>query len=102
MSLWKEIEDRIVWDFRLGDEFKSNMEGRFAFILDVFEGEVKVALYKMKKYSSESNPVKQQPPREMLLRALQHKCADMHRGGVFDINEELLAWIRKNYFGYSE
>ncbi|MFZ5644253.1 MAG: DVU0772 family protein [Bacillota bacterium] len=102
MSLWKELEDRIAWDFNIGDEFKKNMDGRYAFIIDIYEESVKLALYKMKKYSCESNPIKQQPPKEMILKAVQDKCTDYVRGGMYDIDEDLKTWIRKNYFGYSE
>lgn len=33
----KEIEDRIIWDFKIGDEFKLNLQG-YAFIIDVSTG----------------------------------------------------------------
>jgi hypothetical protein len=102
MSLWKEIEERIAWDFRVGDEFKRGLDGKYAFILDVCEGEPKVALYKIKKYSCESNTIKQQPPREMLLKAAEEQGADKVRNGIYNIDGEIEAWIRKNYFNYQD
>ncbi|HBV97821.1 MAG: hypothetical protein JL50_02730 [Peptococcaceae bacterium BICA1-7] len=98
MSLWKQIESRVAWDFRVGDEFKRGQDGKFAFVLDIYEGEPKVALYKIKKYSCESNTIKQQPPSEMLLSAAKKEGADRVRHGIFNIDGEIEAWIRKNYF----
>lgn len=102
MSLWKEIESRIAWDFRVGDEFKRGLDGKYAFILDIYEGEPKVALYKIKKYSCESNTIKKQPPSEMLINAAKKEGADRIRHGIFNIDGEIEAWIRKNYFEYSD
>jgi len=52
MSLWREIENKIIWDFNVGNEFKNRREG-YAFVVDVYEGIPKLSLYKIKKYSSE-------------------------------------------------
>lgn len=97
MNVWKEFEDKINWDFRIGDEFKNNLEG-YAFIVDVFEGVPRLALYKIKKYSCESSPTKVQPPREMLAAALARQGGDLKKGGLFQIDGEIKDWIRENLF----
>ncbi|MFZ5634156.1 MAG: DVU0772 family protein [Bacillota bacterium] len=94
MSLWQEIEQKIIWDFKVGEEFKLNREG-YAFVVDVYEGNPKLALYKIKRYSSESNPVKKQPPEEMLAKCVADQGGDMKRGGLFNINAGIEKWIRE-------
>lgn len=102
MSLWKEIGEKIAWDFRVGDEFKPGSAGKYAFVLDVCEGEPKVALYKIKKYSCESNTIKQQPPVEMLVKAAQKEGADKVRNGIYNIDGEIKDWVRENFFDYKD
>lgn len=97
MSLWKEIEDKIIWDFKVGDEFKNGREG-YAFVIDVYEKIPKLSLYKIKKNSSEANPLRKQPDREMLYRALDKQGVQIIRGGIFSIDSEVEGWIRENLF----
>lgn len=95
MSNWKDFEDRIIWDFKPGEEFKRYTEG-YAFIVDVIDEVPWLSLYKIKKYSCQSSPIKQQPPREMLLSALDRQGADIKRGGLFEIDQDLREWIKEN------
>ncbi|MFZ5647174.1 MAG: DVU0772 family protein [Bacillota bacterium] len=91
------MEDRIIWDFKVGDEFKLNREG-YAFVIDVYEGEPKLSFYKIKRYSSESNPTKKQPQQEMLLSAVKNQGGDLKRGGLFSIDDNIKDWIRSELF----
>ncbi|MFZ5597321.1 MAG: DVU0772 family protein [Bacillota bacterium] len=93
MSLWKEIEDKIFWDFKVGDEFKVGKFG-YAFVIDVYDNEPKLALYKIKKYSCESNPVKKQPDRDMLLNAVKNQGDGLMRDGLYSIDDNLKSWIK--------
>lgn len=95
VSLWQEIESRIIWGFKVGEEFKVYQDG-YAFVIDVYDCMPKLALYKIKRYSSESNPVKIQPPAEMLSRCVKEQGGDMKKGGLFSINPEIENWIRLN------
>lgn len=97
MSLWKELEDRIIWDFKVGDEFKLYKEG-YAFVIDVYEGVPKLAFYKIKKYSAESNLVKKQPDHEMLLSAVKRQGGERKRHGLFSIDDKIKEWIRNELF----
>ncbi|MCL6478353.1 MAG: hypothetical protein K6T65_08040 [Peptococcaceae bacterium] len=94
MSLWQEIHQKIIWDFKVGEEFKLNREG-YAFIVDVYEGVPKLCLYKIRKYSSESNPVKKQPPEDILVKCVTEQGGDLKRGGMFNINPEVEKWIKE-------
>ncbi len=91
----KEIEEKIIWDFKIGDEFKSGIEG-YAFIIDVFEEVPRLSLYKIKRYSCESSPTRIQPPEGMLISAVAGQGGDIKRGGLFQINGEIREWIREN------
>lgn len=95
MSQLKEIEERIIWGFKPGEEFKRYQDG-YAFIIDVFEEVPMLSLYKIKKYSCESSPTKKQPPREMLISALEKQGGELKRGGMFEINQEIREWIGEN------
>ncbi len=97
MNVWKEFEDKIIWDFKIGDEFKSSLEG-YAFVVDVYEGVPRLALYKIKKYSCESSPTKIQPPEEMLVSAVTGQGGDLKKGGLFQIDGEIKEWIKENLF----
>jgi len=97
MSLWKDIENRIIWDFKVGDEFKKYQEG-YAFVVDVYEGIPKLSLYKIKKNSAECNPIRKQPDQELLCRAIEKQGIKIIRGGIFSIDSELQDWIKENLF----
>ncbi|MFZ5652104.1 MAG: DVU0772 family protein [Bacillota bacterium] len=97
MSLWKDLEERIIWDFKVGDEFKLNREG-YAFVIDVYEGVPKLAFYKIKKYSAECNLIKKQPDPEMLLSAIKKQGGEIKRHGLFSIDDEIMSWVRNELF----
>lgn len=97
MSLWKDIENRIIWDFKVGDEFKKYQEG-YAFVVDVYECIPKLSLYKIKKNSAECNPIRKQPDQELLLSAIEKQGIKIIRGGIFSIDSELQEWIKENLF----
>lgn len=95
MDPLKDFEESIIWDFRIGDEFKKQLEG-YAFIVDVYEEVPRLALYKIKKYSCQSSPTKIQPPVEMLVTAVLTQGGSIRKGGLFEIDQEIKDWIMKN------
>ncbi|MHB8157427.1 MAG: DVU0772 family protein, partial [Desulfocucumaceae bacterium] len=88
----------LLWDFKLGDEFKKNLEGQLAFIVDVYEKKPKLTLYRMKKNSSECNPIKNQPPEELLFAAIEKQGGKIIRNGMFNIDSEVEKWIKESLF----
>jgi len=70
----------------------------YAFVVDVYEGIPKLSLYKIKKYSSECNPIRKQPDQKLLYQALEKQGVKIIRGGIFSIDSELQGWIRDNLF----
>lgn len=97
MDVWNKFREKILWDFKVGDEFKKGIEG-YAFIVDVLEGVPRLSLYKIKKYSCESSPTKVQPPEEMLTAAVTRQGGDLDREGLFNIDPDIRIWIEENLF----
>lgn len=91
----KENEEHIIWDFCLEEEFKNRQVG-CSFVIDVNDQKPQLSLYIMKKRLSKSETLAQQPPREMLVRAVEETGASLQRDCLYDINDEIRQWIKEN------
>lgn len=97
MSFFDEIKDSILWDFRLDDEFKNRRIG-YAFVIDVCNQNPVLAIYMMKKNLSKTQPLLDQPPRELMLKAVEEQGGNINHDRLFDINTELKHWLEGNIF----
>jgi len=90
-----EIKDKILWDFKLKDEFKNRPRG-FAFVIDVYDNNPRLALYKLGPMLSSTKKVDRQPPREMLVRAVEEQGGSLEDSNLFDASEEVKNWVKEN------
>jgi len=99
MDIFNEIKELILWDFRLEDENKNRQPG-YAFVIDVFKQNPQMALYVIKKHLSKTQtlPDEQQPPREMLLKALEEQNVNLKYDNIYNINQEIRQWLKQNIF----
>lgn len=99
MDFFDEIKDQVLWDFRLENENKNRQPG-YAFVIDVFEETPRLALYVIKKHLSKTQtlPDEQQPPRSMLLKALEEQDVNLKYANIYDINQEIGQWLKENIF----
>ncbi|AGL03051.1 DVU0772 family protein [Desulfoscipio gibsoniae] len=99
MDIFTEIKDQILWDFRLENENKNRQPG-YAFVIDVFEQTPRVALYIIKKHLSKTQtlPDDQQPPRDILLKALEEQNVDLKYANIYNINQQIRQWLEQNIF----
>lgn len=88
------IKPLIDWDYDLNNDFKNKEKG-YTFVIDVFQAEPKLALYKFTPFMTKCDYLDQQPPLEMMIKALEEKD---HGGkdGVFNIDSALRTWIEDN------
>ncbi|SFQ94910.1 DVU0772 family protein [Desulfoscipio geothermicus] len=99
MNFFQEIREQILWDFRLENENKDRRLG-YAFVIDVFEQTPRLALYIVKKHLSKTQTMQEehQPPREMLLKALEEQNVNLKYDNIYDINEEIRHWLEQHIF----
>lgn len=97
MSFFTEIKDHILWDFRLEDEFKiKERKTGYAFVIDVCDQTPRLAIYIIKERLSKTQTLIEQPPREMMVRAVEEQGGNLKLDNLFDINNEIRRWIEQN------
>lgn len=94
-DFFKEIEDTIIWDFTLENEYKHRQPG-YAFIIDVFEKTPQLSLYIIKKNVSKTQTLPKQPAQEMLFKAVKEQSGDLKYERLYDINDEIRNWLKQN------
>ena len=95
---FEKVKQNLIQDFCLAKEskdFETRQKG-YAFVIDVFNKNPQLALYKVSKYSSSCDILSQQPPREMLVKAVEEQGGTLENSAVFDINGELRQWVEDN------
>lgn len=92
---FEKIKDKLMWDFDVTREHLESRTG-FTFAIDVTDGQPRLAVFIKRTYSSKSETIRQQPPADMLQRAVQELGIDLHRDGLYNINAELRNWITDN------
>lgn len=100
MNFFQEIKDNILWDFRLEDEFKGERRNGYSFVVDVCDSVPRLAIYMMKDRLSKTQTLKEahQPPRDMLVRAVEQAGGNMKLDNVYNINSEIRLWLEENLF----
>lgn len=91
-----KIKDMLLWDFKLGDETSTNRHRGFAFVIDVYNGNIELALYKISPMLSSTKKLMKQPPREMLEQAVKEQGGSINDNNLFDANDELKNWVKEN------
>lgn len=94
---FESIKDKIIWDLNLKKEFINRTPG-YGFVIDVCDQVPRLALYRMKPRASDSTIIDQQPPRELLEKALKEQGATNPVDNLYSINNEVREWIEKNVF----
>lgn len=90
-----KIKDRIIWDFKFEDEFKTRDTG-YTFIIDVLNGKSIVALYRFTPFGIKSEPLENQPPGDMVNAALIQQGNDNMKDGLYYIDEDIKKWIQEH------
>lgn len=100
MDFFQEIKDHVLWDFRLENEFKGERRHGYAFVVDVCDGTPRLAIYMIKERLSKTQTLleKHQPPREMLVRAVEEEGGNLNRDCLYNINAEIRDWLEENLF----
>ncbi|WP_003540909.1 DVU0772 family protein [Desulfotomaculum nigrificans] len=88
------IKALIDWDYDFSSDFKTNEKG-YTFVIDVWDSTPKLALYKFTPYAVKCDHTDQQPPEELLKKALEEQGVKA-KDGIFKINHELRNWIEEN------
>lgn len=95
----EKVKERLTWDFDVNNEFK-NKEFRkkagFTFVIDVWNGIQKVTLYRIALNGSESIDIDKQPPKEMIVKAIEEQGGSPKKDGLYNMNQEVRAWIEEN------
>lgn len=94
---FEAIKDKIIWDFDLKNEFTNRTTG-YGFVIDVCDNVPRLALYRMKPRVSDSTIIEQQPPLELLEKALKEQGITNPKDNLYHINKEVKEWIEKNVF----
>ncbi|MCL6635241.1 MAG: hypothetical protein K6T29_05670 [Peptococcaceae bacterium] len=95
----EKVKERLTWDFDVKNEFKNRefrKEAGFTFVIDVWCGEPKVALYRIALNGSESIEIDRQPPLAMIVKAIEEQGGSPQKDGLYNINRELRTWIEEN------
>lgn len=91
------LKGHIQWDFQLENEFVNpHRQPGYTFVIDQYDAVVQLALYRIGPYSSHTDPLEMQPPRELLAKALQELHVSSEADGIYKINRELRSWIENN------
>ncbi len=100
MNFFQEIKDNVLWDFRLENEFKGERRQGYAFVVDVCDGTPRLAIYMIKERLSKTQTLqeKHQPPREMLVRAVEEQGGNLNLDNIYNINAEIRGWLEENLF----
>lgn len=96
---WCKIKERLNWDFNVKKEFfdrKLRTQAGFAFVIDVWDGEVNVMLYRIAMNGSETLDIEKQPPAEMIEKALEEQGGSCKKNGLYNITPEIKAWLETN------
>ncbi len=96
MGVLEPIKDLIIWDFNLKQEFKNDRSVGYGFVIDVCNGLPQLALYRMKRRLSDSNILKDQPPREILDKALEEQGINNPCDNIYHITPAVRKWIEEN------
>lgn len=70
----------------------------YAFVIDVCDKNPVLAIYMIKKHLSKTQPLLDQPPREMMIKAVEEQGGNINHDCLFDINSELRNWLEENIF----
>lgn len=93
----QSIKNNLLWDFSLEHEFShTQRETGYTFVIDQFAAVPQLALYRIGPFSSHTEPLEQQPPRDLLVKALGEQCIAPSEDGLFLINQELREWVENN------
>lgn len=92
---YDNVKQNLIIDFCLGKEFECRQKG-YAFVIDVYDKKSKLGLYKVSKYSSRCDIIGNQPPPEMLEKAIAEQGGNLEKSTMYDINDELRQWIEEN------
>ena len=89
------IKEGIMWEVDLKNEFIGRRKTGYSFVIDVLDGIPRLALYKMKINYSTSTTLKKQPPKEMLITAVQEQGGSLDRENLYRINPSVRFWIEE-------
>lgn len=91
------VKDNIDWNFSLENEFANpQRKASYTFVIDQYKTTSQLALYRIGPYSSHTEPLENQPPVELLKRALLEQQVAPADDGLYYINDELRSWIEMN------
>lgn len=93
--LKEKIMDKLIWDYNLKEEFKEKRVG-YAFVIDAWENPPKLSLYTVKLNGTMGDILPVQPPKEMLIKALEEQGVKPGQGEYHAINAEIRSWIESN------
>jgi len=97
MSFFDQIKDDILWDFRLEEEFKNRRMG-YAFVIDVCDQNPVLSIYLIKEHLSKTQPLLDQPPKELLIKAIAEQGGSLNQDNLFNINSDIRSWLEENIF----
>ncbi|MTI79607.1 MAG: hypothetical protein FH758_01805 [Firmicutes bacterium] len=90
----EKVKSQLDWNLRFEDEFKG---GRgYTFVIDVSFNKAMLSLYRFTPYGSKSEVLEQQPPEEMMNKALQEQGANEKQDGFYYIDKTLRKWLEDN------
>jgi len=97
MNFFAEIKNSILWDFQLENEFKNRRRG-YAFVIDVCDEIPLLAIYVIKDNVSKTQVMQEQPPRELMIKAVEEQGGNIKQDHLFNINGEIRRWREDNIF----
>ncbi|MCF8011295.1 MAG: hypothetical protein K9L17_13970 [Clostridiales bacterium] len=92
------VKNNVQWDFNLEKEFRRARKPGCTFVIDVLDGTAQLALYNIRVNYSCSTTLEKQPPRDILMNALQKQGYSAGEDGLYYIDKNTRDWIENNLF----
>lgn len=90
------VKDNIYWDLDLRTEFRGARHTGYSFVIDVLDGQPRLALYQLKMNYSTSTTLSKQPPTGMLLDAVREQDGHIGENNLYHINGTIRTWIENH------
>lgn len=93
----EKVRQNLNWDYDIDHEQANiNRSLCYTFAVDVYENTPSLVLYTVKRNGSVTGDLEKQPPREMLVRAVEEQGGSLNSSKLYRVNAEIRRWIEEN------
>lgn len=92
----KTLKNKILWDFSLENEFHPDKRRPgYSFVIDVWQGRPTLALYRIRPNYSTTITLEEQPPTELLVKAIINQGNLPIEDGLYAIDDTVRQWLEE-------